>query len=76
MLIFSRSEVRVLSLDGGGSRGLVEAMVITKLEEALSREDLHGGVMPETPVKVSQVVDYIVGKKTWKRLQYETHCLW
>ncbi len=50
----------MLSLDGGGSRGLVEAEVVKKLEEILSSRELHGG--REETVKLGDLFDFIIGK--------------
>ena len=46
---------RILCLDGGGSRGIVEAMAIEKLEECLNCQSVA------TTVKLCQLFDLIAG---------------
>ncbi len=52
--------IRLLSLDGGGSRGMVEAMAIKKLELFLNHGSFHGGT-ESTNVHLYDVVDLIAG---------------
>ena len=51
--------MRILSLDGGGSRGLVLAMMIEKLEEKLNDERFHQGTNGN--VQLWELYDLIVG---------------
>ena len=57
--ITRKSGVRILSLDGGGSRGLVLAMTIQSLEEKLNNKVFHNG--GEGNVRLWQLYDLIVG---------------
>ena len=51
--------MRILSLDGGGSRGLVLALTIQNLEKKLNNEKFHQG--KEGNVRIWQLFDLIVG---------------
>ena len=64
---FSFVGVRILCLDGGGSRGLVMTMAIEKLEEILNSGRFHDGKVPEdeSRVKLWQLFDLVAGKKMY-----------
>ncbi len=63
---FSGPGVRMLGLDGGGSRGLVLALVVKELDERLNHKHFHGGIEPDTDsqVRIWQLFDVVIGKHT------------
>ena len=53
----------MLCLDGGGSRGLVMAMMMQNLEEKMNHEEFHGGRNPAHCVCMYELFDLVAG--TW-----------
>lgn len=56
---------RVLSLDGGGIRGIMTGQVLVALEEKLNKKyfDIHGK-QAERPIRIGQYFDLIAGTST------------
>ncbi len=59
---YSDTGIRMLSLDGGGSRGLVVAHIIANLEEKLNNPEFHSGE-PVEKVQLWQLFDLIIGTR-------------
>ncbi len=53
--------VRILSIDGGGSRGLVVAMMLERIEKVLNLPEFHAG-NHDNRVQIWQLFDLIIGK--------------
>ena len=61
VILFHREVgIRMLSLAGGGSRGLVLAMIVEELERILNSDDFHSNQDHE-PVFLSDLFDIIIG---------------
>ncbi len=52
----------MLGLDGGGSRGLVLALVIEDLEKKLKDDRFHDPNKPKHDVGIWQLFDMVVGE--------------
>ncbi len=53
--------VRILSIDGGGSRGLVVAMMLERIEKVLNLPEFHAG-NHDNRVQIWQLFDLIIGE--------------
>lgn len=57
--------IKLLSLDGGGIRGLVTAVILSSLEEKLNEQYLKKFKQaPERPIRIAQVFDMLAGTST------------
>ncbi len=57
---------RILSLDGGGIRGLLTAHILAALEKKLNERwsALHDGKIPEKPLRLADFFDMVAGTST------------
>ena len=51
-------KVTMLSLDGGGIRGIIPATILTRLEKILQEKDNHSSL------KIGDYVDFVAGTST------------
>jgi uncharacterized protein len=56
---------RILSLDGGGIRGIMTGQILVALEEKLNKKyfEIHG-VQAEKPIRLGQYFDFVAGTST------------